>query len=281
MIALVTEWFVQWAKESKADSVVCFGSFGRGNTTPSSDLDICIVGNEEIMKELKISIRKNFTGSISFVYHESSKIITFLQKPFNSTGVFKVDCYVVKSLDKVKKYIIGSELTLTHFDRVLLYSDPERGREVEDWLIQTLSERIEPNILTYIEDNTKRFIESFETASNKRAIGDRFQFLFQLHIAYVSLTKLEYVRHGGIHFLYLPKNLLTFLPCEVRKHFEDELEPNGQLECGQGLLQKYLQQFHSTILSLTDEHSSILSNIDISLPEIFTLLEGILLRDQH
>ncbi len=123
-------------------------------------------------------------------------------------------------------------------------------------------------------------------ASNKRASGDKFQFLFQLQLSYNSLVRLEFIRQEGRKFLYLPKMAFvafdaTYTSADglsMRRHFEDVLEPRGKLNEGHTLQNKYLQQFRSTLLGLSASLGAnvlmgIADNVDVLCAALLKILD--------
>ena len=101
-----------------------------------------------------------------------------------------------------------------------------------------------------VQELVERAAESIEAASNKRAVSDRFQCLYHLQCAYNALVRLEYVARGGRHFMYLPKHAFEAFPADVRRTFEDVLEPRGRLDGVHALLLRYIDQFERTARAL-------------------------------
>ena len=249
---IIKEWFVSWANKNvdDIDILICFGSFGRGDAAASSDLDIAI-GGKINMDTITGALAAEFDGTICYSTYLKSKLLALV--PFDSC-VVKIDCFVVDHIEKIKMYILGSEMPASNLEtKIILYCNPVSGLLSLEWLKELLTSQTLPTKFELNEEiskNIKQFIESFETAANKRTVSDKFQFIFQMFLAYNSLVKLEYIRYGGIRFLYLPKQVFSTFPNDVRRRFEDDLEPRGRLNEGYALQKAYLLQFVDTVQGL-------------------------------
>ena len=288
---VLKKWFHEWAlgRSNEIDAIVCFGSHGRGDANHSSDLDICVVGNA-ILHELKnfIDVEKHlFSTSICYLREDRNKLFAIVTA--SSGDVVRIDCFVVDQIEEVAKYIVGSEMTINCINNIFTYRHPTRGNSCERWIRSKIS-NVEPMnglvLLEFIGSLIKDFIESFEVASNKRASGDKFQFLVQLQLSHKSLVRLEFIRQGGRKFLYLPKMAFvafdaTYTSADglsMRRHFEDVLEPRGKLNEGHTLQNKYLQQFRSTLLGLSGSLGAnvlmgIADNVDVLCAALLKILD--------
>lgn len=284
-------WLSSWGEEhsSKVDVVICFGSSGRGNPLASSDLDICVIGKDLKPNELLNDLKQSFKVSLGYVKADQHKIVVFLQLAGGS--IFRIDGFVVDDIDKVKTYIVGSELSVSNMDKIVLYANPHSG----DVCMSQLRHMIETEVpysdlAELLQQLIMSFIESFEVASNKRASGDKFQFLFQMNLGYTYLVKLEYIRHGGRQFLYLPKMAFNSFDegsqfcaesgLSTRRNFEDILEPRGKLNNGHTQQEAYVSQFRNTVTALTTLHPGLLDGIAESVDSICDALSLVLLRDR-
>eukprot|EP01035_Chromulina_nebulosa_P023056 gene23056-29875_t len=295
-VDILKKWFKDWALQSNTeiDAVICFGSHGRGDPNLSSDLDLCIVGNVSL-DHLNNSIKAEddvFSTVLSYVREDRNKLFAEVNLRPKSLGIIiRIDCFVVDRIDKVERYILGSEMGIDRMDNIVIYKHPVRGVSCESWIRSKIG-NIPTNglILETVENLIKDFIESFEVASNKRATGDKFQFLFQLQLAYIALVKLEFIREGGRKFLYLPKMVFVAFDrsshtstdgLSMRRHFEDVLEPRGKLNEGHTLQTKYIQQFQNTLVGLSTALSmNVLEGIADSVESLSKTLFDILDRDR-
>lgn len=294
-IDILTKWFKDWAWQSsiEIDAIICFGSHGRGDATLSSDVDLCIVGNASL-DQLKNSIKAEkvvFSTELCYVREDKHKLFAAVNIR-KSSGIIRIDCFVVDRIDKVERYILGSEMGIDRMNEIFIYKHPVRGVSCESRVRSKIGNIIPTNssITETVGNLIKDFIESFEVASNKRATGDKFQFLFQLQLAYTALVKLEYIRQGGRKFLYLPK--MAFVAFDrsshtsedglpMRRNFEDVLEPRGKLNEGHALQTKYIQQFRSTLAGLSTELCvNVLEGIADSVEGLSKTLIDILDRDR-
>ena len=146
-----------------------------------------------------------FPYSWCYTNVESSKLIAFFE---SKTGrIIRLDCFVVESLKMIEKFILNGNLSETSLPRILVYENVTNNNNVKNDLIELIRQS-ECNMAIgelkqLIFSLIGKFIESFEVSSNKRAVGDKFQYLFQLQLAYTYLLKLEYIRFGGRDFLYI------------------------------------------------------------------------------
>lgn len=288
------DWITGWAqqKESNVLSVLCFGSQARGDATPSSDVDICIIGKSpslNLFHEIISDLRKEFFGTLITSRVERNKFMALI---FNISGrgksPFRLDCYVVECIKEIETYIKGLGEGKLNIDKTIWYHNETLATSKENLdLITTLlySEPISNDINRAISENASRFVESFEVASNKRAIGDKFQSYYQLFLCYYSLVKLEFIRLGGRKFLYLPKMAFPTFPAEIRYKFEFELQPDGKLNKGYDLQREYLKQFQLTMdgLFIIPEFPDISIGDQVHSPTLSQAVEAlelVLLRDR-
>ena len=248
-INIVISWFSNWGRNnssSRVKLVFCFGSVGRGEATTSSDVDLCIVCNNVYIQELLDELNISFPLSLCYEKPDKHKFFALLRPVGDTNSVIRVDAFVSESLLSVESFIIGSEMSLKNENLIVIYNNEETGVECREMLRSTISFKSPKPPIFVVRDMVMNFIESFEVASHKRAIGDKFQFFFQIVLAYISLVKLEYIRQGGCKFLYLPKMVFPSFDEEidsvsglsVRRIFEDRLEPSGKLNDGY-VLQAY------------------------------------------
>jgi predicted nucleotidyltransferase len=285
---VIKNWFVSWATRNsdQVQAVICFGSYGRKDTSPSSDLDICVVGEKTCLIDILELIILDHPKSLCYEKTLDHKILALIRI---NDEVFRVDCFVAQKVSEVEKYIVGSELQPNNISYIMLFKNPLTGSAVEQQLLHMIS-NVSPtkDVREFVRTLLMSFIESFEVASNKRACGDKFQFLFQLQIAYTALVKLEFVRQEGRRFLYLPKMVFPYFDKRsssesgqsTRRHFEDDLEPRGQLNGGHAQQVLYLEQFRRTLTGLLSSFPEVLRGIAQSVDHICDTLSLVLQRDR-
>lgn len=264
---MIPQVFVDYAEARGADCVLAFGSHGRGDATKHSDFDICIVNAHSNDRDYLLTHMRELVPTGSLVYSNSTNKIVCL---LNDERATKIDCFIVQSFDSVAKYIIGSELTQEHIQKfALLYcANSVEGDECLKWLKNNIPSSVRHyeniDLNTALHYNTVKFIESFEASCNKLGETDRFQYLFQLQLAYTALIKLEYMNRGGRRFMYLPKHVLNNFDVQTRKTFENILEPCGDLHIGKQKLFSYLRQFEVTASGLECKWGSLLQGCPVS-----------------
>lgn len=283
MTQVLKEWFVKWATEEclKIEAVIVIGSHGRGEASHSSDIDIiCVVDQQvdinTIILAVKASLGHSFDLKLCYPKYDKENNNKLLAIVVVEGQVVRLDIFVVSSIESVKRYIIGSELSLTNIKDILLYrSANTNGTEIEmrlrDIIKNYCPEELN-NESQYLKYLVTSFIEAFEVASNKRAQSDKFQFFYQMNLAYVALVKLESFRIGNRKFLYLPKQIFSNFDESIRAHFEFKLEPRGYLKEGLSLQEKYLLQFKATLEGLVMRETSI-DNKRITASEKLTIVE--------
>jgi predicted ABC-type ATPase len=268
--------------------IVCFGSQARGDSAPTSDLDLVIFVEKGrvsacLTELLRVVVPLGNPDDVCYIKEGECKIVAFLSCA--EAQVFRLDLFVDAFAEgcEAQKYIDGSELRVEDLSRALWYTRPGDTAGVRAWLEDRIL--INPVMLPLgsgaIRRLVERILESLEVASSKRAQGDKFQVLFQLHLAYTALIKLEYISHGGRRFLYLPKFVFDSLPGKVRRHFEDDLEPRGRLDGVHDQLCLYVQQFQRTMQRLEETAPALLASLaEISVAHAVKLLQSVLESDR-
>ncbi|KAJ1423201.1 hypothetical protein B484DRAFT_480776 [Ochromonadaceae sp. CCMP2298] len=241
-------WFVAWAEKSDVEALVVYGSYARGDESASSDRDVCLIGRDpkSLLFKLAEDIKAVWPESACLHKQQGLGKLLALLCQSHAGSVIRVDCFVVDNLSAVQEFIVGSELSASNLQNILLYEDPRVAGMHRAQLIEIINRPQANQVEHMISDAAMRFVSAFETASSSRTSGDKFRFFFQLFICYISLVKLEYMRWGGTRFLFLPKMALLSFPPEVRVRFE-EMEPRGDLGISGELLCAYLGQFGDTV----------------------------------
>jgi predicted nucleotidyltransferase len=197
--------------------IVCFGSQARGDNAPSSDVDLVLFVDKSGTRACLADLLRLFSreDSLCYIKDGECKVVAFI--PCSEAKLVRFDLFVdtMNVGCAAQKYIDGSELQQGNLDRALWYTRPGDEASVRAWLEERI--RYNPVMLPLgpeaIRRLVERFLECVEVASSKRAMGDKFQVLFQMQLVYTALIKLEYISHGGRNFLYLPKfDRLQFFP---------------------------------------------------------------------
>lgn len=280
----IKRWLIRWAEDhgDQVIALVAFGSDGLGDQSASSDLDLCYILCDENLcqsfaETLLSTIRREFSSGLVSVV-EDRKLLMLLPE---GNFVTKVDCYVAHDLSSIERLIVGSELPSNRLENgILLYENQMYSARVKAYLQVILTKEPPTNdIAAAIIKQRLSFINAFETASHKRSISDKYQFYFQLFLCHIYLVKLEYIRQGGRHFVYMPKMAYNSFPNEVRRHFEDELETRGRLDLSSEVLSKYLAQFLNTLTALLEQFPGAVDD-HLSTQRIENVLSTVLERDR-
>jgi protein tyrosine/serine phosphatase/predicted nucleotidyltransferase len=226
-----------------------YGSFGRNEANPNSDIDIQILVNEEFETNNFVNILKQEFQS-DFLYANEvalrNKIVLYLKtQP-------KIEFAICKNIEEITRNYLGSEIS--DIPNTVLYAEeywkPKITSHLEQLVALYNESRSKEHRDAQISELIAKFLYEFENCSNMHRRSDGYQFYFFYNIALQVAIQLHHISKGETKFNFLPKNFIAnTLKSDERKSF---YELNGRFLLPEGNQQKrkLLDFFYASIDSL-------------------------------
>jgi len=194
------------------DLALLYGSFGRNEATPNSDIDIQLLVNKNFETSyLNDQMKKLFHAEIQSIREVAMRnkvVVYFKSQP-------KIEFAICTNISEIDRNYLGSEIT--DFSQTVLYERVSQLYDIGSYLAQLISEynntKTEQQYKKQISDLIDKFIYEFESCSNMQRRSDGYQFYFFYNIALQVAIQLNYLSKGHSKFNFLPKyfiaNVLT------------------------------------------------------------------------
>ncbi len=229
-----------------------YGSFGRNEANPNSDIDIQILVNDDFQtEELKSVLKQKFDNEIECIIEvglRNKVVVYFKSQP-------KVEFGICKNLNEIDRNYLGSEIT--NVKRTILFENNNWEGRIEDYLQEITTkhndQKTTNNAEKSISDLIDKFVYEFENCSNLHRRSDGYQFYFFYNIALHVAVQLYQLSTGETKYNFLPKN---FLSRTLRKEDERAFrELNGTLFLPEANQQKrkLLDFFYIAIKNLVSQ----------------------------
>lgn len=246
-----------------------YGSFGRMDANPNSDVDIQILIDEDFDKGDFINILKlSFSADIRLINEVGlrNKIVVYFK------SMPKVEFSICNKIIEINRNYLGSEI-INIGDTILYANDHWKGK-INLYLEEITKENKINKTLDFkeiqINDLISKFVYEFENCSTMQRRSDAFQHYFFYNIALHIAVQLKHLAYGETKFNFLPKKFVAnTLKTEEQKSFYD-LKGSLFLPEANHQKRKLLDFFYASIESLV--------NAD-RLQELEQFLEWIFERD--
>ncbi len=235
------------------DVALLYGSFGRNEPTPNSDIDIQLLVDKDFHPNNLIDgLKKNFQNEIQFVREVSlrNKVVVY----FNAQP--KIEFAICNNISEIDRNYLGSEIS--NITDTILYEKRPAKYEIGTYLHQLVrdyyrsktSQRNEKQVEELIE----KFLYEFESCSSLQRRSDGYQFYFFYNIALQVAIQLNHLSKGHSKFNFLPKYFIAnVLSREEQEQFY-QLKGTLFLPEANQQKRKLLDFFYSAIQTLaTDE----------------------------
>jgi len=196
-----------------------YGSFGRKEPTPNSDIDIQLLvsknfENNYLIEELQNIFNDNLL-SIREVRLRNKVVVYFKSQP-------KIEFAICENISEIDRNYVGSEII--NVKDTILFNNKNTSHNIELYLNNINREYHQhKTIITkekQIVDLIEKFIYEFESCSVMHRRSDGYQFYFFYNIAFDVAIKLSYLSKGNTKFSFLPKNFIAnVLTKEEQKDF--------------------------------------------------------------
>ena len=194
------------------DVALLYGSFGRNEATPNSDIDIQLLVNKDfetsILKDQLQKLFHNEIQSIREVAMRNKVVAYFKSQP-------KIEFAICTNIAEIDRNYLGSEIT--YFSQTVLYQRVPQLYDIGSYLAQLIrvynNNKTEQQKEKQITDLVDKFIYEFESCSGMHRRSDGYQFYFFYNIALQVAIQLNHLSKGHSKFNFLPKyfiaNILT------------------------------------------------------------------------
>lgn len=194
------------------DVALLYGSFGRNEATPNSDIDIQLLVNKDfetsILKDQLQKLFHNEIQSIREVAMRNKVVVYFKSQP-------KIEFAICTNIAEIDRNYLGSEIT--DFSQTVLYQRVPQLYDIGSYLAQLIRDynnnKTEQQKEKQITDLVDKFIYEFECCSGMHRRSDGYQFYFFYNIALQVAIQLNHLSKGHSKFNFLPKyfiaNILT------------------------------------------------------------------------
>jgi protein tyrosine/serine phosphatase/predicted nucleotidyltransferase len=194
------------------DVALLYGSFGRNEATPNSDIDIQLLVNKDfetsILKDQLQKLFHNEIQSIREVAMRNKVVAYFKSQP-------KIEFAICTNISEIDRNYLGSEIT--DFSQTVLYQRVPQLYDIGSYLVQLIRDynnnKTEQQKEKQITDLVDKFIYEFESCSGMHRRSDGYQFYFFYNIALQVAIQLNHLSKGHSKFNFLPKyfiaNILT------------------------------------------------------------------------
>lgn len=239
-------------KVQGVDVALLYGSFGRNEPTPNSDIDIQLLVDKEFENKFLIDELQNEFCSEIFSIREvamRNKVVAY----FKSQP--KIEFAICTSISDIDRNYLGSEIS--NIADTILYEKQHSQYEIGTYLLQLIrdynrNKSTETNA-KQISDLIDKFVYEFESCSGMHRRSDGYQFYFFYNIALQVAIQLNHLSKGHSKFNFLPKyfiaNVLT------REEQEPFYQLKGTLFLPEANQQKrkLLDFFYSAIQTITTQ----------------------------
>lgn len=194
------------------DVALLYGSFGRNEATPNSDIDIQLLVNKDfetsILKDQLQKLFHNEIQSIREVAMRNKVVAYFKSQP-------KIEFAICTNIAEIDRNYLGSEIA--DFSQTVLYQRLPQLYDIGSYLAQLIRDynnnKTEQQKAKQITDLVEKFIYEFESCSGMHRRSDGYQFYFFYNIALQVAIQLNHLSKGHSKFNFLPKyfiaNILT------------------------------------------------------------------------
>ena len=231
------------------DVALLYGSFGRKDATPNSDIDVQILIDETFnVKELIQQLKSIFKTEILSVFEVQmrNKVVVY----FNSQP--KLEIGICKQLSEVNRNYLGSEIT--NIEQSILYEKSPAKYEIRTYLHQLVSDynssKTDMVKQTEIANLIDKFLYEFENASGFHRRSDGYKFYFFYNIALQVAIQLNHLAKGESKFNFLPKNFIANTLTKAEQKTFYDLKGTLFLPEANALKRKLLDFFYSSIQDL-------------------------------
>lgn len=223
-----------------------YGSFGRNEANPNSDIDIQILVNENFQSQDLIDfLRKELKNKIQYISEVGlrNKVVAyFISQP-------KIEFGICGSLDEINRNYLGSEITKV--ESTILFANENWKGKIENYLLEIVekrnAEKTAKNGQKTALELVDKFVYEFENCSTMHRRSDAYQFYFFFNVALHVSVQLKHLSTGETKFNFLPKYFVANTLKEKERNLLYEMKGTLFLPEANTQKRKLLDFFYSSI----------------------------------
>lgn len=195
---------VRWAKnEPSVDAVLWYGSVGRGDSTPASDLDTVVLHAASAQpREVLGSLRQFLGDRVRFVSCAAGRPEATV---WIDASLVKIDLHFGTDPEQFAWLADSPDVPAPRLVTALDKSGRSRP------LVERAAALLPRDPASLVNDEIEKFLTGFEAASAAHRRSDGYQFYFHYNLALHRLARLMELCRGNPVYLFLPKMLLSRL----------------------------------------------------------------------
>ncbi len=224
-----------------------YGSFGRKEATPNSDIDIQLLVNDDFEAVTLIDqLHRVFAEEIQYIIEVAmrNKVVAYFKhQP-------KIEFAICTNLSEINRNYLGSEIT--NIEETVLYEKQPARHDIICYLHRIVKEHKEncKSNVKMIADLTDKFVYEFESCSCMHRRSDGYQFYFFYNIALQIAIQLNHLSKGYTKFNFLPKYFIANVLTKEEQEIFYELKGTLFLPDANQQKRKLLDFFYSALKTL-------------------------------
>lgn len=185
-------------------AAILYGSFGRNDANPNSDIDIQLLVDESfLIKDFTDMLYKTLGSDIIRIQRVDLRqklVVYFRHHP-------KLEFAIHHEISELERNYLGSKIS--DIEASLLYDGPFHGVTVLDYLTRISNEKTaEKSKDELVKEFADKFVYEFENCSTMHKRSDGYQFYFFYNIALHTAVQLAQLSRGDENFIFLPKRTI-------------------------------------------------------------------------
>jgi len=233
------------------DVALLYGSFGRQEPNPNSDIDIqLIVKAKFIVPQFIEILKEQFSEEVKYAFEVKlrKKLVLFLNyQP-------KIEFALCSDLSEIDRNYLGSEIQ-DYIYTILYELNPEQTK-----VTSYLRNLIQSNSNSHsnfdkehqINNLLEKFIYEFENCSNMHKRSDAYQFYFFYNIAFQTAIQLSHLSKGFVKYNFLPKYYVSNVLNGGEREIVYQLNGTLYLPDANKQKRKLINFFYSAIEPIVD-----------------------------
>lgn len=193
-----------WESNEGIDIALLYGSLGRNEFNPNSDIDIQTIVNTNFnLSKLIDALKNEFAEEILTIasVRLRNKIVVYYK------DLPKLEIGYSTDINEINRNYLGSEITNT--SETILYQRVPSLYDIGSYLAQLVRDsgnnKLGSHSKLLIEDLVQKFIYEFESCSSNHKRSDGYKFYFFYNIALHCVVQLRHLLHKDTRFNFLPK----------------------------------------------------------------------------
>jgi protein tyrosine/serine phosphatase/predicted nucleotidyltransferase len=226
-----------------------YGSFGRNEANPNSDIDVQILVDENFeTQDLNNVLKKEFANEIQFVGEVGlrNKVVAYF------TAQPKIEFGICRSIDEINRNYLGSEIT--NVELTILFANENWKGKIENYLREIVekrnAEKTAKNGQKTALELVDKFVYEFDNCSTMHRRSDAFQFYFFYNIALHVAVQLKHLSTGETKYNFLPKYFVANTLTEAERNPFYELKGTLFLPEANTQKRKLLDFFYSSVKTI-------------------------------